>query len=262
MYHAITKSDIRETYSNLADGSGDSNAVKQLFGMETSESQNMKAEDLRGFVKTGDILVFHSNRSQEIGHVALVLDNFEKLWVASHWCLPREKMIRLTPNRIFETSKESALRDFSTEVFTYQKELSDVQNKVSILLQLPPESDSADLLPLRASYTTDRAFSTVKDLYESTKRKHTDLTAGLAEYALNRDEVEILDPLLKQASDLISDFEKGLNRFETNKIALGILYDHIDTFEQKELLSPLEKLEYLVDRSVTVLSKFRPYFQE
>lgn len=51
-------------------------------------------QDLREFIRPGDIVVFRSNRGPEVAHVALVLERFdggeetEKLWVASHWSFP------------------------------------------------------------------------------------------------------------------------------------------------------------------------------
>ena len=81
-------------------------------------------------------MVFHSNRGSELGHVALVLDNFEKLWVASHWSLPKEKMIKITPNRIFTSSRDSALERFNKET----REVSDsiTQNKLMCLAYWRP----------------------------------------------------------------------------------------------------------------------------
>ena len=78
MYHAITKAEIQTIYSLHND---DTEAAHQLLGLQLGSSKQVKAEDLASYVKTGDILVFHSNRGTELGHVALVLDNFEKLWI-------------------------------------------------------------------------------------------------------------------------------------------------------------------------------------
>jgi hypothetical protein len=115
LYHALSKQDVLTAYS-VATYNGDEPAVNALFGLENKAyTHTLSSEELQGFVKTGDVLIFHSNRSSSLCHVALVLDNFEKLWVASHWCLPREKMIKITPNRLFTSSKESVLERFARE---------------------------------------------------------------------------------------------------------------------------------------------------
>ena len=102
LYHALSKQDVLTAYS-VATYNGDEPAVNALFGLENKAyTHTLSSEELQGFVKTGDVLIFHSNRSSSLCHVALVLDNFEKLWVASHWCLPREKMIKCSSQDIIK----------------------------------------------------------------------------------------------------------------------------------------------------------------
>jgi len=257
-YHAVTKAQIQGSYSKCADGTGDTAAVSQLFGLDETCTQTMPAESLRKFVQTGDILVFQSNRGTEIGHVALVLDNFEKLWVVSHWCLPKEKMIRLTTNRIFETSKVGALKAFSTEVEAYKKDVAEIQERLSHLLQ----NTEGAVPSFQESDVSVRGPNEVHALLEVAQSKYTGLAEELASYELKHDEVEILAPIWKQAFDLISDFRGAIEKFKGNETVLGILYDYIDSFEQKNCLNALEKLEYLVSDTVTVSTKFRPYFQD
>ncbi|MBT6120642.1 hypothetical protein HOH45_04150 [bacterium] len=73
MYHALSKQDIITAY-RAANYEGNSPAVNLLFGLEDNAcTHKIAATDLKDFVKTGDILIFHSNRGSELGHVALVI---------------------------------------------------------------------------------------------------------------------------------------------------------------------------------------------
>lgn len=127
---------------------------------------------LQGFVKTGDVLIFHSNRGSKLSHVALVLDNFEKLWVASHWSLPKEKMIKITPNRIFTSSRDSALERFNTDAQEELDSLAQKRRDISMLLDIDSITPAA-IAELKKDDMFDRSYDVVIGLMQYAKKNVT-----------------------------------------------------------------------------------------
>lgn len=76
-------------------------------------------------------------------------------------------------------------------------------------------------------------------------------------------EKEVIEKLYIQAQQLIHSFESAIEKYKENKEVLGIIYDFIDSFDQMSTFySPLYTLEYLANDTVTVSTKFRPFFVE
>lgn len=261
-YHALTKQEIISAYSIANHYDGDMAAIKLLFSKnDDSKIVQCSTSSLADIVETGDILVFQSNRGTEMGHVALVLDNGEKLWVASHWVLPKEKMIKLTPNRILTTSKQAALsrlkdevNDFYTRIFELNKKIDFVKNNVG----------SPELI--KSTFSEDqispKTVQDARDLYNRIIQKHKDINSDYNFYQITEEERDIISPLVDLVRSTIRLFRDTRHQFQNNNIILGIIYDIMDSFEQLPAFSsPLSSSEYLVGDSVTVYTSFRPFFE-
>ncbi len=262
MYHALSKQDITIAY-RAATYEGDNPAVTLLFGLEDKEcTHQVEAKDLQDFVKTGDVLVFHSNRGSKLGHVALVLDKFEKLWVASHWSLPKEKMIKITPNRIFTSSRDSALERFNTDTQRESSSLTQKQLAISTLLDANPITPSI-ITELKKDYMFDRSYDDVVGLMQYAKEKRETEQNDFSGFEIQHYEQKAINQLYLQATQLIQSFENATEKYKENKEVLGIIYDFIDSFDQmSEFYSSLYALEYLANETITVSTKFRPFFVE
>jgi len=264
MYHALSKQEITTAYS-AANYAGDQPAVNALFGLkDTSFTHEIHAKDLHNFVHTVDVLIFHSNRDSELGHVALVLDNFEKLWVASHWRLPREKMIKITPNRIFTSSKDSALARFNTDTQRESDTLSQKQREISTLRETDPAPVEPSIIAkLKKDYMINKSYDQTWAAMASAKGKFESEYAAFSEFKIQDYEKTLIAGLYAQAQQLIHSFEVAIEKYRDNENILGIIYDFIDSFEQmSEFYTPLYTLEYLANDTVTVSTKFRPFFLE
>ena len=198
MYHALSKQDITTAY-RAANYEGDSPAVNLLFGLEDKGcTHKIAATGLQDFVKTGDILIFHSNRGSKLSHVALVLDNFEKLWVASHWSLPRDKMIKITPNRIFTSSRDSALERFNTDTQSESDLLDQKLLDISALLEATPITPRI-IAEQKKDYMFDRSYKDVSELMGYVKGKCESEYEDFSEFEIQDYEKEIIEKLYTQA---------------------------------------------------------------
>lgn len=262
MYHALSKQDITTAYK-AATYEGDGPAVNLLFGLEDETcTHQLEAKALQDFVKTGDVLIFHSNRGSELGHVALVIDNFERLWVASHWSLPKEKMIKITPNRIFTASRDSAFEQFDTDAHKESDRLAQKQHDISVLLDIDSINPTT-IAELKKDYMVDRSYDDVMGLMQQAKEKREAEYEDYSGFEIQKYERQVIQRLYAQAQQLMASFESTIEKYKDNETVLGIVYDFIDSFDQSsEFYSPLYILEYLADDTVTVSTKFRSFFDE
>lgn len=61
----------------------------------------------------------------------------------------------------------------------------------------------------------------------------------------------------------MASFESAIQKYKDHEEVLGIIYNFVDSFDQMSALySPLYSLEYLANDTVTVSTKFRPFFEE
>jgi hypothetical protein len=262
LYHAVTKEDIRTAYRS-ANYEGDSLSVNVLFGLEDKEfTHKIPVQDLHNFVETGDVLVFHSNKGSELGHVALVLDSFEKLWVASHWSLPKEKMIKITPNRIFTLSRDSVIERFNKEIQEASDRIIQYQANISSMLEIESLSPER-ITDLKKDYIVDHSCEDVSELMQYVKEKRESEYKEFSEFEIQPYEKHAINQLYLQVRQLIESFESAIKKYREKQDVLGVVYDYIDSFEQiSPFYSPLYDLEYLENDTITVSTKFRSFFQD
>ncbi len=68
---------------------------------------------------------------------------------------------------------------------------------------------------------------------------------------------------MNRVQQLIHSFESAIVKYKESEEVLGIIYDFIDSFDQMSVFySALYTLEYLANDTVTVSTKFRPFFVE
>ncbi len=225
------------------------------------QAQTVTANTLKDVVKTGDVLVFRSNRGSELGHVALVLDNFERLWVASHWSLPREKMIKITPNRIFSAARDSAFENFNLETQCMSETLKQAQADMSKLLAMDAITPGS-LAMLKQDRVRDRTYLEVSTLIGSAKEKRALEYNRFSEFKIQPYEQNSINTLYGQATEVMHSFESVMEKYKENKEVLGLVYDLVDDVDQMSTFyEGLYYLEYLASDTVTVSTKFRPFFE-
>lgn len=262
-YHAINKQTIVEAYESAATIVNDNPAVEQLLGLSDPKFFRRKpVSELKGYVENGDIIIFHSNKGSELAHVALVLDNFEKLWVASHWSIPKDKMIKITPNQIFVSSKISALKQFNEEVQEIMDRTEQQQTAITELLELSSTSVEA-LAGLKNEDMFDCSYDRVQELMRYTKNKRVCEYKDFSEFDIQRLEKDIVNQVYIKMNQLIQSFESSIEKYKENEEVLGMIFDYLNCFDNTTCFySPLSSLEYLMSDSVMVSTKFRRYFEE
>lgn len=124
LYNALDKKEVQRDYDLLK---ADTTAAKRILGFDTPETFSVvKFGDLDSAVQPGDILAFKSNTSLEMAHVAIVLEKFEKLWLVSYWRYPREKILRITPDRLILASETTALSEYDEKIAEKEKRLDEL----------------------------------------------------------------------------------------------------------------------------------------
>lgn len=256
---ALTKEAIVEAYQSAS--TNDTDAVTKLYGLDdTSCSFTCSSEDLQTRVEPGDVIVFHSNRYSQFAHVALVLDNFEKLWVASHWSLPKDRVLSLTPNRIFTCSKSHAIRKFEEKIDLQFERLLDRQKVLEDLVDRPeiaPQNSSQPFSYARSYAEVYDLFNYVREKKQNEYAEYQDIQPGF-----ETEEKDMLNTLYDQSKLLLPIFENAIEKFKENEDVLGSIYTQLDIFDQdREYYYLLYELEYLANDTVKVSTKFRPFFE-
>jgi hypothetical protein len=190
------------------------------------------------------------------------LDSFEKLWVASHWSLPKEKMIKITPNRIFTLSKDNVVERFNKEIREVSDRITQYQANISSMLEIESLSPER-ITDLKKDYIVDRSCENVSELMQYVKEKRESEYKDFSEFEIQPYEKKAINQLYLQVRQLIESFESAIKKYREKQDVLGVVYDYIDSFEQiSPFYSPLYDLEYLENDTITVSTKFRSFFQD
>ena len=171
-------------------------------------------------------------------------------------------MIKITPNRIFTSSRDSALERFNTDEQRESGSLSQKQLNISALLDANPITPRI-LAEQNKDYMRDRSYADVSGLMKSAKDTRELEYKEFSKFEIQDYEKEVIEKLYIQAQQLMHSFESAIEKYKENEEVLGIIYDFIDSFDQMSTFySPLCTLEYLANDTVTVSTKFRPFFVE
>ena len=248
-YGGLSKEQILACYTLNADYS-DTAPARNVLGLTEDQAKQVPINDIAQEVKPGDVLEFFSATGEEMGHVALVLDNEDKTWIASHWNLPVAKMVKISTSRILFSSRNSVTSAFDKKYTEYMEAINKI--KSHILAQYPQQDaddeENQDLLDLVGEYSCCLPI----------------IKAALDQHAYN-DEIQAFYDKNMEIYVAVEALLRRILSLKVSDKALAALSEYVS-----ENIGPLvstdivllNDLDMLSDANARVSTKFRPYFEQ
>lgn len=237
-YGGLITSDIKTTYAASATTVSDGNAAQKVLGLDTA--QEIQVDQIDAFVQPGDVLEFTSTRGEHLAHVVLVLENDAKARTASHWIVPKSKMLTITPSKIISAAHKKAQYNFADKN-------SIVLLKINALL----ESTRNDFQTLgqpdpRKEEITGELLACIEMIKQNLPRY------------INADEQKLYDENMRTIEFLRLSIKEILSRVPFEDKRYGEAVQKLTSFFDE--INLIEEINLLNDTTVRISTKFRDHF--